>query len=375
MKPTLDYRMRPKRTFFVIVLLSMIFGTSCEREEPQRSRKLDQQSDWIPLEMREATNDSQRFAQRIKAIGGWVWFGKHPPLASSDDSPAPPTLKQWESAATSVTGIQMHPEQTRDLTELVHFESIDELNLDGSFLSDEAFADLPVLKNLETLCLGLSEMSGDGLKHLQSLPKLETLQIIFCERLQGESLVHLKELAPLRNLLITNGSPIDDTTLTSIGTLSQLRVLELGARSNLVNCKSLMPLLPLKDSLETLCLTGIHLSDLDLDALVNFTQLRQLEMHNSQADDSTTAIVGKIKSLERLTLSGEVTDEGLKHLGSLTNLRELSISTRGVRGYGLTYLSDLKALRTLRIYVTPENQHYVDSLRAKLPDCRINRHD
>lgn len=357
-----------------MVLLSITFSSSCDWPKKQSAWKSEKQSDWIDIEHAPATNDAQRFAQRIVANGGHVWFGEHPPLASSDEIEPPPTLKQWESAATTVTGIHLWPKQERDLTELVHFESLDDLVLSGRFLSDESLVNLPVLKNLKTLFVGFSDLTGEGLRHLQPLPKLETLQIYFCKRLRGESLLHLRDFSGLRKLEIANGSPIDETTLTSIGTLAQLRELKIGNSSDPVNCKSVEPLLPLGNTLETLRLVGFHLSDNSFNGLANFTRLQELVMHSCQVNDSTAATIGKIKSLERLFLSGgEVTDEGLKHLRELTSLREMIIYGNGdhIQGQGLIHLSDLKALRSLHISIATENQHYLESLRKKLPDCQM----
>ncbi|MEO1971944.1 MAG: hypothetical protein ABGX07_10335 [Pirellulaceae bacterium] len=187
-------------------------------------------------------------------------------------------------------------------------------------------------------------------------------------------MAHLSEIPQLHKLTIRNHSPITDTALRHIGSLSALHCLELDNLGEAEDVKwtSLQALEPLKDTLRSLRLHGSRRVDRDFPTLAAFTQLQNLHMDGSDVDDATLATIGKLTGLKRLSLSGRgMTDDGLRHFKPLSDLEHLTLDLHGVRGPGLVHLYGLQNLRFLNIFIDQENQQHKEALRAALPDCTI----
>ena len=67
----------------------------------------------------------------------------------------------------------------------------------------------------------------------------------------------------------------------------------------------------------------------------------------------------------------ERTDDGLKHLGSLTTLTELSLSGTQITDNGLKHLSGLASLVILSLDATQVTDDGVKMLQESLPNCDI----
>jgi hypothetical protein len=69
----------------------------------------------------------------------------------------------------------------------------------------------------------------------------------------------------------------------------------------------------------------------------------------------------------------EITDDGLQHLSSLTNLKCLSLSGTHVSDDGLKHLSGLTNLEYLFLVNTQVTDDGVKMLQESLPECNIHR--
>jgi hypothetical protein len=76
-------------------------------------------------------------------------------------------------------------------------------------------------------------------------------------------------------------------------------------------------------------------------------RLRALELHrhpswhtSQQLSDACLASIGRLRELERLSLSGKVTDAGLKQVARWPNLKSLQILNTEITGNGLAALAD-----------------------------------
>ncbi len=83
--------------------------------------------------------------------------------------------------------------------------------------------------------------------------------------------------------------------------------------------------------------------------------------------------ISQAVGLEELTLEqpGYITNDGLRHLSGLTQLRRLSLRHADITDDGLYYLEDLPNLSTLDLTGTSVTFDGVSRLRAELPDCNV----
>jgi internalin A len=98
-------------------------------------------------------------------------------------------------------------------------------------------------------------------------------------------------------------------------------------------------------------LTGDKFTDEDLNHLREFKRLQVLHLSGaSKITDAGLKVVGELKKLKQLSLSDtKVTDSGLKELSALTNLQKLDLSYAPLKGPGLKELRGLKGLQSLML--------------------------
>lgn len=105
-----------------------------------------------------------------------------------------------------------------------------------------------------------------------------------------------------------------------------------------------------------------EVTDDDLKLLVGLRNLKRLDLEGPSITDSSLEHIGRMTSLEVLHLfDTRVTDQGLAHVATLKQLTSLGLSVSRISDKGLVHLSGLKALETL--YMT-ENEITNDGLKA-----------
>lgn len=88
-----------------------------------------------------------------------------------------------------------------------------------------------------------------------------------------------------------------------------------------------------------------------------------LYLGNSAISDTDLAHIGRLTSLQRLSLSGTgITDRAVEHVAGLRSLEYLNLENTGVTDAGLVYLQDLSSLRELRL----RNTHITDDGLSRL---------
>ncbi len=222
----------------------------------------------------------------------------------------------------------------------------------SSRVTDAGLRHLAKLISLEELYLNGERMGDAGLKHLRDLPRLEYLAL-YGRGFSDKGMVHIKDIPSLRILSFhENLCRITDAGLAHI---------------------SGMP------NLEILCLHGIRdITDEGVAHLSKTQSLRKLEIGVSQVTDRGLSYLSRIKTLEHLVLPQDqkgITDKGLTYLGSLRNLRHLAISRihfndpKMNKEYytdkGLAELANCRLLEELYIGspgVTDEGMRYVAKL-------------
>ncbi len=177
----------------------------------------------------------------------------------------------------------------------------------------------------------VAEITDEGLRHIGRLASLEELHID-CKRVTAAGLRHLSGLTHLKTLYLSC-SPLTATALDALGAMHQLEKLAIhveGPNGNV--CR---------------------LSDTDLEKLRELTGLKELHIDFADITDAGLAHIGRMTQLEKLTLSSKkMTDSGLKNLRMLTRVRELSLSCALISDEGLVNIAQMRDLESLNIYGT-----------------------
>jgi beta-lactamase regulating signal transducer with metallopeptidase domain len=116
---------------------------------------------------------------------------------------------------------------------------------------------------------------------------------------------------------------------------------------------ALMPYLAGLTGLETFRASGCAFTGAGLRHLEGMRQLRELYLYTAadaqRLDDEAMGLIAGLEPLEVLYLSGQVTDEGVRHLTKLESLRELRIDASRIRGPGLAHLGESGSLQLLEL--------------------------
>ena len=109
-------------------------------------------------------------------------------------------------------------------------------------------------------------------------------------------------------------------------------------------------------SLESLFLSGLtRISDEGLKYLVGLTNLKVLDISGSASNPNRR----------------NITDAGLQNLNGLTKLEKLNLNRTQITNAGVAHLNRLSNLKTLSLHGTQVTADGVDKLKRSLPSCQI----
>lgn len=171
----------------------------------------------------------------------------------------------------------------RDLGVLAGALRLKLLNLSGTTVGDEGLQQLALVTQLETLYLP-PNMTDAGFAPLAKLTNLQRLHVHPLAKITGEGLKHLESLPNLR-LLDLNRTQITDKGLAAISRLNHI---------------------------DTLYLQSTKISDTALQHLVNLPKLRLLELGYTAVSDDALPYLAKIESLETVGLEDTKTTEAAR---------------------------------------------------------------
>jgi hypothetical protein len=182
------------------------------------------------------------------------------------------------------------------LGELVNLEY---LELYDCPLSGDGLAELAGLYRLKRLELGLSNVNSAGLRHLTGFPRLTRLGLQKCP-LGGEALP--LSLPALTHLSLWN-STADDATLAAFRNCTSIRKLDLtGTRITDAGLAHVSGL----NKLKWLDLSGTEVTDAGMSHLTSLGRLHWLSLQETAVSDGAVASLGKVRSLRKLILDGEI---------------------------------------------------------------------
>ena len=195
-------------------------------------------------------------------------------------------------------------------------------------ITDKGMAHIAALTSLKGITFpgGCRGVTNAGLRHLANLTALEEVYLAG-ERMGDAGLAHLRDLPRLKYLAVY-GSGFTDKGLVHVKDIPSLRILSFHESLPRITDAGLAHIADMPN-LELLCLHGIKdITDDGIAHLAKMRSLRKLEIGSSQITDKGLAYLSQIKTLASLDLPQDqhgITDTGLAHLGKLPNLRHLAI--------------------------------------------------
>src|SRR5436190_6051527 len=115
---------------------------------------------------------------------------------------------------------------------------------------------------------------------------------------------------------------VNDTEILELASLPKLERLDLSHTR--ISDEGLLHLRTSRQIRDLNLLYAEQITDLGLNAVKNWTHLKQLNVRGTRISDPTLAIVGKLVELESLDIANTgITDAGLDNLAGLTKLKHL----------------------------------------------------
>jgi hypothetical protein len=191
---------------------------------------------------------------------------------------------------------------------------------------------------------------GKWLAPLRGHKELQSLTLSFTQNLDSAGIQTLATLPKLNNLGMT-GATLDDSVLREVSRLPKL---------------------------ETLIFGG-PFSDGGVAYLRDNSRLKVLALYNlgrGKITNETLRHVGSLPNLEQfafVSMGGDLplTDDGLKYLAKSTRLQELMIQGDRITDAGLVHLYGLKNLKEIQVDETSVTQQGVDELKKHLPKVKV----
>jgi hypothetical protein len=143
-----------------------------------------------------------------------------------------------------------------------------------------------------------------------------------------------------------SGTWVNDTEMLNLASFSKLERLDLSHTR--ISDEGLLHLRPARQIRELNLLYAEQITDLGLNAIKGWTNLRRLNVRGTRISDPTLTIIGKLPQLEYLDIANtNVTEAGLDSLVPLTKLKHLAIGRSRFRDDALAVLRLLTTLESL----------------------------
>jgi Leucine-rich repeat (LRR) protein len=206
------------------------------------------------------------------------------------------------------------------------------VDLRASWTTDSDMPLLAQMKELKRLDLSLTRISDRGLRALKGAPTIEELDLSFAEQITDEGAATVKGWKHLRRLNL-RGTKITDATLEFLSGVPSLEWLDIGWG---------------------------QVTDTGLGHLAALTNLRHLAMGGNKLTDTSLQFLRQMPQIEYLDLGGmqrtdsglwslQLSDEGMRSVEAVTELRELRLAGTAVTGRGLGLIASLPKLERLNL--------------------------
>lgn len=237
----------------------------------------------------------------------------------------------------------------RSLVCLSNCVNLKTLDIGNSKFSDEGMEPLSLLTNLEKLCMEYcTTITGTGFKYLTTLTKLHTLNVSGCS-ITSDGFYEIGQLTTLIDLNSTDCIHMSNLSLVHLSNLKLLKTLYLQFSRELLDITPIGEMIDLEylniDDCE-------HLSVSNIDSWSRLDKLKTLSLYSSGVSDDILECVSRLPSLKSLYIGNNTmfTNEGLRHLVSLTSLQDLYMPyCDNLTNDGMYYLGYLTQLTSLTI--------------------------
>lgn len=244
-------------------------------------------------------------------------------------------------ADKEMTNFSPTPAQFKLVGQLTQLKTFTVYNTCGA--TDDSFAFIDKLENLETASINALKISDEGFKHFKNLRNLKKLTLWHCfnKQFNGSGSAHLADLPKLESYAC-DGSTFNDEGLKACAKLKQVSALHfhhtMATNAGLAHLKGM-------ENLKSLMLStqfSMRLGDAALEHIAELPNLEKLEF------DETL-----------LTYEG-----GLKHLTKLKNLKELILKDDDVSEADITKLRE--ALPNVNFAFTRAKPEQAEKMKAEL---------
>lgn len=267
---------------------------------------------------------------------------------------------------------------------------INEVSLANSAAADDGMPLISRLSNLKSLEVSGTKITGEGLRGIGSMPRLQRLWAA-APGVTDAAMELFGNCPLLRNVSVSSSRVRDigeaklgrlmlnyvDASFTALSddALVELPVDRL-VQLHLWNCRGVTDVglahLSHARDVEHLTLIGTSITDTGLQHLVNLRRLSELNLDATGLVREGSPHLAKFSQLERLQLENtKVNDDQLAAVSELDRLCELSLISTEITDAGLEHLRPLNDLDLLRLDGTKVSEHGVARLQEALPNCTI----
>jgi hypothetical protein len=257
------------------------------------------------------------------------------------------------------------------LANLSRVGSIEELELDGTQVSDKSLASLRQLRKLKSLrLLRNRNLTDEAMREIGGIATLESLTVNCLDRMLGSQrilvpnpitdagLVHLKTCTNLHELVLDN-TWVSGTAFAQLKGVPLRHVVLPSANGAVLSALSELP------QLETLSLANAMLRNAAIGSLLRSRSIRNLDLTYTWIRDNSIEDLSGMPNLRELNLTrNNITDEGVAYLAKLPRLQVLSLANTGVTDTALSHLAAFPAIRELDIRNTKITRAGLQQLRA-----------
>ncbi|MBN2590118.1 MAG: hypothetical protein JXA96_09660 [Sedimentisphaerales bacterium] len=284
---------------------------------------------------------------------------------------------------TSLKELQIGGGQLTDagLANLTKLPSLEYLSLYSHNFTDDGLAYLKDIPSLRILDAGASHIwTDEALKHIAKINNLEALDLNWSENITDDGIAVLAELKSLKKLNISK-SKVTDIGLSYLKNLKTLDYLTLPPRG--ISDTGLTYLGQLSN-LKHLDVSRVHYVDPKMDVgyytdkgvaeLAKCKLLEELTIGSIGMTDEAMSDIAKLTNLKQLFLFGcsNVTSKGMQKLKTLKSLQNLSIYETNITTGGLSFLNELSNLTNLSLDGVQQDDGVMDiSKLTNLEDLTI----
>ena len=279
---------------------------------------------------------------------------------------------------------------------LERFQTVYEINLDGTGVDDRIMPHLVNLREAHTVWLNDARITDAGVRYLLDFPRITSLDLGGTPISEDALLPVLRQHREL-DTIGRQETQIGDATLEVLGGIPTLRSLTLHSTQltgaglhHLGKLPALTSLvldsnrfgpaglagLSASPSITEVTLISTDVTDEHMAALAAMPALSSVNLSGTAITDEGLRALAASKSITSLVLSDtKITDEGLAHLAAMPALRSLAVDGTQVTDAGLEPLLTSTRLSDINVNRTQVTAAGITRLRQALPDCSVNYGD